>query len=206
MTEYRQPELISGTERPVRFHWQLSESNERYTPEYVVNIARGTFDNGIDLDPASNPAANAWIKARRFYTVEDDGLTAAWSGSVWLNPPYGKIDGNKSSVDAWARRCVQELTRKDRTVRELCFLIGGRHQHLTNVQALLSLEESAALFLNERIKFLRIPGNMIGNLENFEALEIMNQPSDNNVLIYAGPNRERFAEFGFPFGVVLGVI
>jgi hypothetical protein len=29
--------------------------------------------------------------ARTHYTVEDNGLLKAWSGFVWLNPPYSKV-------------------------------------------------------------------------------------------------------------------
>jgi hypothetical protein len=31
-----------------------------------------------------------WATARRHLTVKDDGLTKAWAGRVWLNPPYGE--------------------------------------------------------------------------------------------------------------------
>lgn len=56
------------------------------TPPHVIH-ALGSFD----LDPC---AADGWPTARRHIILPEDGLTAEWSGRVWLNPPYGN--------EAWA--------------------------------------------------------------------------------------------------------
>jgi hypothetical protein len=51
------------------------------TPPHIID-ALGPFD----LDPCAAPG---WVTAEKHITLPDDGLTAEWSGRVWLNPPYG---------------------------------------------------------------------------------------------------------------------
>lgn len=65
-------------------------SPEWYTPPEFVDMARSVL-GGIDLDPASNPIAQGWVKAEKYYTKDDDGLAQPWAGRVWCNPPYGKF-------------------------------------------------------------------------------------------------------------------
>ena len=63
-----------------------NESKEWYTPLYIFDALGLTFD----LDPCSPGAAVVpWVPARRHLTLADNGLTAHWEGSVWVNPPYG---------------------------------------------------------------------------------------------------------------------
>ena len=81
------------------------------TPAPILEAARFAMDVAqFDLDPASNPAAQKIVQARRYFTATTDGLKSEWSlaqddpgsddwgGSdanverepitVWLNPPY----------------------------------------------------------------------------------------------------------------------
>jgi hypothetical protein len=63
-----------------------STSDECYTPKSLFD----QLDIEFDLDPASCPPELSAVPAKRFYTVEDDGLSLPWEGRVWLNPPYSK--------------------------------------------------------------------------------------------------------------------
>lgn len=51
------------------------------TPPHILD-ALGHFD----LDPCAHPD---WNTADAHICLPDDGLSAEWSGSIWLNPPYG---------------------------------------------------------------------------------------------------------------------
>jgi hypothetical protein len=93
-----------------------SASVEHYTPALIVDAARRLM-GGIDLDPASCALANETVKAARYYTRDDDGLTKPWRGRIFLNPPGGliKVPGKKakSSTRIW----WQKLTDEYRTAR-----------------------------------------------------------------------------------------
>lgn len=86
-----------------------SESNEWYTPPKVIDLARQVLEE-IDLDPASNPIAQRWIKAKRFYTSVDDGIQHRWTGRLWLNPPYGQRSKTKGIYGAsvWIEKALAE--------------------------------------------------------------------------------------------------
>ncbi len=66
-----------------------SGPDDWFTPAAIADAARKVLGT-IDVDPASCEAANEVIRAEKFYTVEDDGLAQDWSGTVWINPPYGR--------------------------------------------------------------------------------------------------------------------
>lgn len=64
---------------------------ERYTPPRYLEAARQVM-GVIDLDPASCVIANQNVKATKFYTEEENGLTKEWRGNIWLNPPYSIVE------------------------------------------------------------------------------------------------------------------
>lgn len=69
-----------------------------FTPTRSI-IATEHVLGDIDLDPASRTAANLTIQATRFFTEADNGLTQQWhTRSVWLNPPYDRINGKSGQT------------------------------------------------------------------------------------------------------------
>lgn len=79
-----------------------SGCNEWYTPDEYIELAWDVLGE-IDLDPASCEFANRTIQARRYFTVEQDGLKQEWYGRVWMNPPY-----NAELVPLFAEKFARE--------------------------------------------------------------------------------------------------
>lgn len=73
---------ISGHQRAYR-----GEKDEWLTPPEIIQKL-GPFD----LDPCA-PIVRPWDTAINHLTINDNGLTADWFGTVWLNPPYGPETG-----------------------------------------------------------------------------------------------------------------
>jgi len=61
-----------------------TSSDDWYTPPEIFEA----LDLVFDLDVCAPVGGVQWIPARRYLTIEDDALTHAWEGRVWMNPPY----------------------------------------------------------------------------------------------------------------------
>jgi hypothetical protein len=84
-----------------------SKSQEHYTPDFILDATRSLL-GGIDLDPASSHIANQRVKAKQYFTKEDDALNCRWWGNVFLNPPGGRGKGIKSYTKAFWNKLVWE--------------------------------------------------------------------------------------------------
>ena len=67
----------------------IGATDDWYTPPDIF-VALGLI---FDLDPCS-PGPAHWVPARKIYTKEDDGLVQPWSGTVFMNPPFGRRNGH----------------------------------------------------------------------------------------------------------------
>lgn len=116
---------------------QTSGKVEYYTPQGIIEAARKTMGS-IDLDPASSVIANKRVKAQSFFTKEDDGLSHAWFGNVWMNHPYGrglnhlwisKLMGEYCASNIAQACCITYACTSEKWFRPLlqfpqCFLYG----------------------------------------------------------------------------------
>jgi hypothetical protein len=66
----------------------VGRTDEWYTPSYVFDALGCEFD----VDVASpGREFTPWIQAKRYITYH--GLSASWTGFVWMNPPFGPRNG-----------------------------------------------------------------------------------------------------------------
>lgn len=159
-----------------------SDSNEWYTPARYVNAARVLME-GIDLDPASCAFANETVGAARIFALEDNGLAQEWRGRVWINPPYGKEDG-ESNQARWSAKLISEWRagRIDHAV----LLVNAS----TGSQWFQALWQYPICFTDHRIKFNNAAG-------------VSSQPTQSNAFVYFGDALERFIDVFSAFGVIV---
>lgn len=176
-------------QKPKNVVQHSSESNEHYSPEFIVEPARALM-GGIDLDPASCPKANEVVKAGTFYTQEQDGLNYAWvalappqalvtwqPSRVFLNPPGGVVRIGKtpySNAAIWWCKLVQEWEAG--RVQQAIF-VGFTLEILRNTQVnqRVPVQWFHRCYPKERIPFLDEQGNP------------QNQPGHANLIVYLPP-------------------
>jgi phage N-6-adenine-methyltransferase len=90
----------------------LSLSNEYRSPERIVSYCDARW-GPFTLDVA---AASWNAQALRYFTKRQNGLRQAWSGRVWMNPPY-----SRGQLDVWMAKARQEVL--ERRVELVCCLV-----------------------------------------------------------------------------------
>jgi phage N-6-adenine-methyltransferase len=147
------------------------------TPAPLVALVR-TVLGAIDVDPASNDAAQEVVQATTFYTLETNGLAHEWLGRVYANPPY-------SNVEPFVSKLFAEFDAGRTT--EAIVLVNARSSSAW-FQALAA--RAWRCELRQRVKFWR-PERPDGS-----------KGRQASVVFYVGPNVKRFLEIFRSFGVV----
>ena len=124
-----------------------SGENEWYTPECYIESARLVM-GGIDLDPASSIIANERVKANKFYTQDDDGLSFDWYGNVWMNPPYAQ-----PLIFQFISKLIES-----KEINQAIVLVNNGTE--TQWGQLLLSNSSAVCFHQSRIRFIDKYGNL----------------------------------------------
>lgn len=164
---------------PQHFRTQFTGENEWYTPPDYVEAARRVLGR-IDLDPASSEKAQKTIKARRYYSADDDGLSQEWRGSVWLNPPYAQ-----PLIHQFAEKAVAEVNAG--RVTEAIVLT---HNYTDTAWFhLLESACSAICFTRGRIRFVSSSGELAS-------------PTQGQAFFYFGNRRDEFADVFKAYGFI----
>lgn len=156
-----------------------SGENEWYTPPEIIEAASDVMGS-IDLDPASCETAQSNVKAKRFYTADDDGLSKKWTGNVWLNPPY-----SKDLIGQFAAKVVAESSGFEQAI-----VLVNNATDTAWFHELASVA-SAICFLRGRVKFLDRTGKPA------------NTPVQGQAVLYVGQNVEHFRSRFSAFGLVV---
>jgi DNA N-6-adenine-methyltransferase (Dam) len=161
----------------------LTGEIEWYTPRKYLDAAVAVM-GAIDLDPASSQAAQAHVKAKKYFTIEQDGLVQPWTGRVFLNPPY-------------AMPFIKQFTTK----MVESFVAGGMEGILLTNNATdtewfhIVMNACTGLCLTRgRISFLEASDGELTEKPS---------PTHGQAFFYFGPHLERFANTFGEFGTIV---
>lgn len=149
-----------------------SGSDEYYTPIEIIEATRRVLEV-INLDPASCEFANRIVKAERYFTIEDDGLSKSWGNKshIWLNMPFGK-----KTNKPWINKLINEY--KIGNVKEACCITFAA----TSESWFQPLLQQPQCFLSKRTKYYSKDGT------------VFKSPPKGSVVTYFGPNVTKFAK------------
>ena len=154
-----------------------SGNNEWYTPVEYIEAVRKVMGE-IVLDPASSEAANRTIKAKTYYTKEDDGLTKEWHGRVWMNPPYAT-----DLIPKFCNKIAEHYQRGD--IPEAIILVNNATE--TSWFGILIEQASAVVFPRGRVKYWTPEGEL-------------GAPLQGQAVIYLGKAPDHFLDEFLSFG------
>ena len=164
-----------------------SGNNERYTPEYIIQLARKTMGN-IDIDPASYEVANnLLVKATKYFDKETNGLLQEWHGKIWLNPPY-----ERGLIESFIDKLLEEY----RTGRATQAIVLTHNASETRWYGRLLEEATAMYIVSGRIRFYAING---GN----QVYQPKGAPLQDQFITYLGSNWKTFCNTFTKLGVCM---
>jgi hypothetical protein len=140
--------------------------HEWYTPPAYLDAARKVL-GAFDLDPASSTLAQTLVRAKKYHTRDDDGLSKPWRGRIWLNPPYAS-----GLVDSFIDKLVSHYEAGD--VTAAIVLVNNATE--TEWFHKCAAAASAVCFPAGRVRFLDAEGNPGAPLQGQSLLSLGNDP------------------------------
>jgi phage N-6-adenine-methyltransferase len=154
--------------------------NEWYTPAKYIELAR-TVLGDIDLDPASSGGAQEVVRAKQYYTAEQDGLARPWHGRVWLNPPYAQ-----PLIGQFIEKLLEERTAGNVTA---AILLTHNYTSSSWFQKAIEIVD-AVCFTRGRIAFESANGEKAA-------------PTQGQTFLYYGDDSEAFSRHFLEVGFIL---
>jgi len=167
-----------GTMKNVHVSQNTGE-NEWYTPLKYIESAKKVMRN-IDLDPASSKIANNIVKAKYYFSKENNGLLQKWWGNIWLNPPY-----SQPLINQFSDKFVNEIEN----IGQACILTNNATE--TKWYQNFMKYSNVICFITGRINFIDIDGNNSG------------KPLQGQTIIYYGNNKDGFYKEFKKYGTCL---
>ena len=130
-------------DRPSRDKMQVhysSESEQWNTPQLIIDRVLKVMGT-VELDPCSNSHDDPNIPAQCVYTEADNGLSHAWFGTVYMNPPYGDV------IKEWVEKLASDY--EDGHLQEAIALLPAR----TDTQWFRRLRDYPRCFVWGRLRF-----------------------------------------------------
>lgn len=148
-------------------------SDEWFTPvKTMIRVHEFFGPVGIELDPASCDMAQRTVKAARYYTKNDDGLSHDWHAStLFLNPPYNKLNGI-SQQETWSAKLHRHVMSGDvRLALMLVSAASGSAWYAT------MLNHWPVCIPHQRIRFVDENGKAEGSPRAGRAIFLMYSPA-----------------------------
>ncbi len=154
---------------------------ENYTPAHIIEDVRAVLGS-IDLDPASCELAQKLVKAKAYFTEENNGLKQPWHGNIFLNPPY-------------QMPLIRQFT--DKLVEELPNI---------NSAILLTNNSTDTLWFYKCAEYAEAVCFTKGRINFYKADEVRTQPTNGQAFFYFGDNEKVFVEIFIKHGLIMKVV
>lgn len=98
-----------------------SASDMWETPTYLFNYLNNKYNFTLDVCATSENA-----KCENYYTESDNALNKEWSGTCWMNPPYGRQIGRwlqkayESAINTTTVVCLIPARTDTKYFHEVC--------------------------------------------------------------------------------------
>jgi hypothetical protein len=153
-----------------------------YTPKLLLDGVRDLFGGPIELDPCSDATAQASVKAKQYFSIDQDGLDLGnkWHGDVFVNPPYSLATSGVGMQELFLQRAVTEYDSGNIKQCILLLKCAVGYRWFDTVMGL------PHCLLKERVAFVdghADPNGACGHVASF-----------GSVLCYIGPNVDRFVQ------------